>query len=287
MRKILTQLILIFILIPNLILCQSSSYHSICSEKENIEDKDNCTKEAIQFILQKNIIDDFPLTKNYDKVKTKLELKISNTGFITLSDIELNQKNEEIELSIRHAIKRLSYRIHFIPAKDISDIPISEIKQYNFELDIPSTMSQLVDTIKVEGEKKDTISTKNNSRIKDNIAYRESMPRFPGCERIHETDRQKKACADKKMLQYVYGNLIYPLKARMNGIEGIVVVSFTIGEDGKIKDIKAENDIGGGCAEEAIRVIKKMQQERIWIAGYQYGVPVAVSFNMPIKFRAN
>ena len=144
-------------------------------------------------------------------------------------------------------------------------------------------MNQIVDTIKVEEAKKDTIQPKNNSQMKDIIVHKESMPRFPGCEYIQGGHKEKKACADKKMLQYVYRNLIHPLEAKRNGIEGTVVINFTVGEDGKLKDIKAENDIGGSCAKEALRVIKKMQQERIWIPGIQDGLPVTVSFRLPIK----
>jgi protein TonB len=39
--------------------------------------------------------------------------------------------------------------------------------------------------------------------------------------------------------------------------------------------------IGGGCDEEAIRVVKAMPK---WIPGKQRGVAVRVFFNLPIKF---
>ncbi|MFK7796249.1 MAG: hypothetical protein AB8E82_02270 [Aureispira sp.] len=39
------------------------------------------------------------------------------------------------------------------------------------------------------------------------IHVTEIMPRFPGCEAIEGTDRDKKQCADQKLLHYVYSNL--------------------------------------------------------------------------------
>ncbi|NJN74913.1 MAG: hypothetical protein HC799_20120 [Limnothrix sp. RL_2_0] len=40
----------------------------------------------------------------------------------------------------------------------------------------------------------------------------EEMPRFPGCD--SGTAAEKKACADEKLLQYLYKNLKYPAIAR-------------------------------------------------------------------------
>jgi protein TonB len=41
-------------------------------------------------------------------------------------------------------------------------------------------------------------------------------------------------------------------------------------------------DIGGGCGEEAVRVVKMMPK---WIPGKQKGKPVRTQFNLPVKFK--
>ncbi|MBI5914218.1 MAG: energy transducer TonB [Bacteroidetes bacterium] len=43
-------------------------------------------------------------------------------------------------------------------------------------------------------------------------------------------------------------------------------------------------DIGCGCGEEALRVVKAMPN---WEPGTQRGRPVRVQFNLPIKFKIN
>ena len=96
----------------------------------------------------------------------------------------------------------------------------------------------------------------------------EQMPTFPGGEAA--------------LHGYLQKNIKYPPVARENGISGTVYVNFVVTETGKIKDIKILRGIGGGCDEEAVRVIKAMPT---WKPGKQRGKPVKVSFNCPINFK--
>ena len=95
----------------------------------------------------------------------------------------------------------------------------------------------------------------------------EEMPSFPGGE--------------EKMLEYIAKNIKYPPVARENNITGRVYVSFVVDKDGKIKDAKILRGIGGGCDEEALRVVKTMPD---WKAGRQNGRSVQVQFNLPVNF---
>ncbi|MFM7178453.1 MAG: energy transducer TonB, partial [Bacteroidota bacterium] len=60
-----------------------------------------------------------------------------------------------------------------------------------------------------------------------------------------------------------------------------VAVTFEVDARGKIKDVKVVRGIGGGCDEEAIRVVKSMPQ---WKPGKQRGMPVRVQYNLPFRF---
>lgn len=113
----------------------------------------------------------------------------------------------------------------------------------------------------------------------------EQMPRFPGCEDLG-SDQEKKQCAQKKLLEYIYANIKYPPIARENGVEGMVVVKFVVDKDGSISDPDVVRDIGAGCGEEALRVVRSMNKNNIkWIPGKQRGRPVRVQFNLPVKFQ--
>lgn len=96
----------------------------------------------------------------------------------------------------------------------------------------------------------------------------EEYPSFPG--------------GDKARLKFLQQNIHYPSEALSRHLEGKVIISFIVEKDGTISNLKVLNGIGGGCDDEALRVAGLMPK---WNPGEQSGVPVRVSFNMPISFR--
>jgi periplasmic protein TonB len=95
----------------------------------------------------------------------------------------------------------------------------------------------------------------------------EESPSFPG--------------GDVARIQFLQQNIVYPQMARESGIQGTVYVTFVVERNGAVTDVRVLRGIGGGCDEEAVRVIKAMPK---WNPGKQRGKPVRVQFNMPIKF---
>ena len=107
----------------------------------------------------------------------------------------------------------------------------------------------------------------------------EQMPLFSKtC--LDEDD--KNMCSNTKLLSFVHSKIKYPAIARENYIEGMVVIQFIIEKDGSITDPKIMKDIGGGCGQEALRVVKMMNK---WLPGKQRGRLVRVRFNLPVKFK--
>lgn len=86
---------------------------------------------------------------------------------------------------------------------------------------------------------------------------------------------------DEARMNYLVKNIEYPESARNKGIQGTVYVTFVIEADGSVSEVKILRGIGGGCDEEAVRVVKNMPA---WRPGFQRGKPVRVQYNMPIKF---
>lgn len=96
----------------------------------------------------------------------------------------------------------------------------------------------------------------------------EIMPEFPGgIAALHA---------------YLSKNIEYPRMAREAGISGIVYLSFVVGTDGKLSDISVLRGVGGGCTEEAIRVVKAMPA---WKPGIQRSKAVKVKMTLPISFK--
>lgn len=87
------------------------------------------------------------------------------------------------------------------------------------------------------------------------------------------------------LMQYVAHALRYPAKAKASGIQGDVYVIFTVLPTGGIGDVKINKNIkriGGGCEEEAIRIVSQMPK---WIPAKQYNKPVSVRYQLPIRFE--
>ncbi len=82
--------------------------------------------------------------------------------------------------------------------------------------------------------------------------------------------------------EFLQRNLRYPALAKDNSIEGRVIVRFVVNEDGMVSNAEVVRGIGGGCDEEAMRVLMKMP---VWKAGRQNGKPVKVYFTLPIYFK--
>jgi len=122
--------------------------------------------------------------------------------------------------------------------------------------------------------------------IREIFVVVEEMPRFPGCEDFSEDQKLKKACSDKKLMDFIYSNIHYPALARENGVEGNVVVQFIVNTNGSVTDLKVMRDIGAGCAEEALRVVNLMNNmPEKWVPGRQRCHPVRVMFTLPIRFK--
>lgn len=86
---------------------------------------------------------------------------------------------------------------------------------------------------------------------------------------------------EQAMYKFIGEHINYPAQAKEEGIEGRVIVSFIVEKDGRISTVETMRGIGGGCDEEAIRVIEEMPN---WNPGKQRGKNVRVQYRMPIKF---
>jgi protein TonB len=96
----------------------------------------------------------------------------------------------------------------------------------------------------------------------------EEMPEFPG--------------GTQKLADYLAKNIKYPQMARESGIQGRVFISFVVETDGSVSNVNVMRSLGGGCDEEAVRVVKSMPK---WKPGKQRGKPVRVSYILPVNFK--
>ncbi len=148
------------------------------------------------------------------------------------------------------------------PPKQVTQIKIVEDDvevEDEIEIDVEADDETVVEYVPVE-EEEEIVEAEIFTVV-------ESMPEFPG--------------GAGELYKYLGQNIKYPPLAKESGIQGRVFVNFVVEPDGSISNVKVLRGIGGGCDEEAVRVVESMPS---WKPGKQRGKAVRVSYNLPIKF---
>ena len=83
------------------------------------------------------------------------------------------------------------------------------------------------------------------------------------------------------MYAFISRNIKYPEEALKNNVSGNVYVTFVVEKDGQITSTRLLRDIGAGCGQEALRVVRSMPK---WKPGTSQGKPKRVQFNLPLVF---
>jgi len=216
-------------------------------------------------------------------IKTIIPERVErNVEVTSLANIELEKnKAKEIEAAPieieKQEVLKIKSTIKFTAPVIKADAEVKDEDVMKTQEEV--TESKLsVSAADVQGNSSDTsavdISDLNveQSAVTDEVYEKpftivEQMPEFPG--------------GAESMMKYIASNVKYPAMARETGISGNVFVSFVVNKNGEISDVKVLRGIGGGCDEEAVRVVRAMPR---WIPGKQNGKPVPVQFNLPIKF---
>jgi periplasmic protein TonB len=192
-----------------------------------------------------------------------------------LTDIKIDQPKEDEIVRELPPPPPVRNTIKFIP-------PVIKPDELVAEEELPVTQKEVIETTaavsnivfdKGTDDVAAPVATINNQITEETdqpYSYVEQMPQYPGGE--------------LEMIKFIRLNLRYPPMAQENRITGTVVVNFVVDRDGKITRVKVIRGVGGGCDEEAVRVISKMPA---WSPGKQGGKAVLVSFTVPIRYSLN
>ena len=145
----------------------------------------------------------------------------------------------------------------------------SDIKEYGEEGKNGVILVTLKKGVKFTLSVKNSIAQIKGEREDVFIAV-EEQPEFPGGKPALE--------------KYLTDNIIYPLQAKRNKIQGRVITSFIVNKDGSISDAQIVRGPDPSLYAEAIRVIEAMPK---WKPGMQKGKAVNVRLTIPVVFRLN
>jgi TonB family protein len=85
---------------------------------------------------------------------------------------------------------------------------------------------------------------------------------------------------DMNFGRFITKELVYPEDAFKGNVSGIVELLFIVEPTGRISNIEVMNAVGGGCTEEAIRVVKKLR----WFPGIKDNKAVRTIMPLDLRF---
>jgi periplasmic protein TonB len=206
------------------------------------------------------------------------EAKERDVSVRTLADIKLDKPKEVVDEIIKELPPPppLKNVIKFTAPVIKPDEEVAEEEEPKMQQEVVESKSA-IGTINYDkgtddpaAEMPDVMPTDDQKIVEETIEpflVVEQMPDFPGGEQA--------------LYKYLQENIKFPPMARESGITGTVYVRFVVDKKGKISNVTLLRGIGGGCDEEAIRVVQNMPN---WNAGKQNGIPVPVYFTLPVKF---
>ncbi len=108
----------------------------------------------------------------------------------------------------------------------------------------------------------------------------EEMPYLNSCASARKQERQ--SCTGKAVLAFFHQQLKFSSILKTSSLEGISVLQFVIGKDGKVKSAKVVRSIHPDLDKELLRIAKLLPD---FIPGRQNGRKVDVTYNIPIRVR--
>lgn len=82
--------------------------------------------------------------------------------------------------------------------------------------------------------------------------------------------------------KWVNKHLVYPEVAKENGVQGKVILGFTVNKDGSVSNIKVLRGVDSSLDKEAVRVVSMSPK---WTPGQNAGSTVKVSYTFPVVFQ--
>lgn len=193
--------------------------------------------------------------------------KVTNTEVTSLADIKIDKPIEN-EIKEPPPPPPMKNTVKFTPPEVTNEEVTEEVKTVDELKDTKAQISVADVKGSDDANAVDVADLKVVEEKEEPLQFVEQMPEFPG--------------GQEAMMKYLAANIRYPSIATEMGITGRVIVQFVVDKHGKINNVKVLRPLGGGCDEEAIRVIKAMPG---WKPGRQNGKEVPVYFTLPVVFQ--
>ena len=93
---------------------------------------------------------------------------------------------------------------------------------------------------------------------------------------------ERVTCGINKLMTELYYNIMYPETTKINGVEGVVVISFVIEKDSALSNFKIIRNPDAGLGEEALRALQELKYK--WEPDINEGEVVRSQLRVPVRF---
>jgi protein TonB len=197
-------------------------------------------------------------------IEKTVEVTLKNTESIEDEPKEEMVKEVKKDIPLMESVK---FTVPIVTTEEVTEVTTAE----DLTASNPGSVTQQGMegfTGMPDGEGGDEII--GNTNTDEIFTVVEQMPEFPG--------------GQAAMDDFLNKNLQYPTMAKEQNIQGKVWIGFIVDKFGNVSNVEVLRGIGGGCDEEAARVVGMMPR---WNPGKQSGRPVIVKFRFPINFNLN
>ncbi len=244
----------LFVLIPFLF-----SFHQVNSQSINPPSCYGGNRLMKEFIQEEMIYPSQALQAGIEGT-VEIEFIVKKDG--SVSDIQVIKKvTKEIETE---AI-RIFNKILWYPATEIG-IPIS----FKHSIQIKFKISKYMKICKIRGY--DFFEWPYKPVDESNVVYKRK-----------QTEEYPKPMFKEKNMNFatfIAQELTYPAEAFKGNVQGTVKLRFVVEPSGRISNIEVIKAVGGGCTEEAIRVVKRLK----WHPGIKDKLAVRTFMPLDLEF---
>jgi len=233
------------------------------------------------------------MAKNEETTVLKADAEVS----IESSKSDSNRQKSKAKLQKAPSYESSSNKKRKTTSKgiDISEKMKERDQEKQSEYNDPYTLGNVVVADKLEAELEpkvsqtfstvpQTLSTKSTTAAPAAAEPASDISTFVLDEIVDEDDQEPMFQGGELNLKtYLQDNVVYPDSAQKLGIQCKVNVTFTVNVDSTISDATVAKPVGGGCDEEALRVVNKMPK---WVPAQLKGKRVARKYSLEIDFES-
>jgi len=241
-----------------------------CENEVSEYEKKDCSNRKMLDYIAKHL--KYPAEAKYKSIEGTVVAQFTINKDGSVSDINIVK---EIGGGCGQAVTEMLQMMNDMPEKWVPGK--QEGKNVNVLYTLPVKFKMTDDQPKTEI----SIGSQSENLPEDALKSMLEMATFPGSELILEP-KERMSASIKEMAIFIQKHLKYPTKAKENNIEGTVYIRMTIDSKGKVTDAMIKEDIGYGCGDEALRVVKMMPN---WIPATKDGKAVASTQTIPIGFK--